>query len=118
MSTSEASAILIEPEDWQSSAVRFAGEWQGGASGSRISIIANHMEPGGGAAMHRHQYTEVFLVRRGRVTFQVGDQTIEAREGQIVVAPANVAHAFRNPGPGPLEMIDIHENGEFATEWL
>jgi mannose-6-phosphate isomerase-like protein (cupin superfamily) len=110
---------VIDPEDWLGSSDRFSGEWQGGASGSGISIIANHIvEVGGGAKLHRHDYAEVFLVRRGRVTFEVGDETIEAREGQILVVPAGVPHAFHNPGPEPFEMIDIHESGEFETEWL
>ena len=112
-------AIVIEPEAWLSSNDRFSGEWQGAASGSGISIIANRIDNvGGGAKRHQHPYAEVFLIRRGRVVFEVGDETIEAREGQIVVAPANVPHAFHNPGPGPLEMIDIHENGQFDTEWV
>jgi hypothetical protein len=29
-----------------------------------------------------------------------------------------VPHGFKNAGPGPLEMIDIHESGKFITEWL
>ena len=109
---------VIAPEEWLSSAERFSGEWQGGASGSGLSIIANHIhEVGGGAKRHRHPYTEVFLIRRGDVTFELGDQTLHAGEGEIVVVPAGVAHAFRSVGPEPLEMIDIHESGSFDTEW-
>jgi len=112
-------AIVVQPDSWLSSNERFSGEWQGGASGSGLSIIANEIEQvGGGAKMHRHPYAEVFLVRRGRVTFEVGGEIIAVGEGQIVVVPAGVPHAFRNPGPGPLEMIDIHESGQFDTEWL
>jgi mannose-6-phosphate isomerase-like protein (cupin superfamily) len=110
---------VIERDAWLSSADRFSGEWQGGANGSGISIIANQIdEIGGGAKLHRHPYAEVFLIRRGRVTFDVGDETTEAGEGQIVVVPGGVPHAFRNPGPEPFEMIDIHEAGKFDTEWL
>jgi mannose-6-phosphate isomerase-like protein (cupin superfamily) len=36
----------------------------------------------------------------------------------ILVAPANVPHKFENLGPDPLITIDIHESGEFITEWL
>jgi|KBSMisStaDraftv2_1062788.scaffolds.fasta_scaffold135602_2 mannose-6-phosphate isomerase-like protein (cupin superfamily) len=109
---------VISPEDWMSSSERFSGEWQGSASGSELSIIANHIhEIGEGARRHRHPYAEVFLIRRGNVAFEIGDETLDAGTGQIVVVPAGVPHAFRSLGPEPLEMIDIHESGSFDTEW-
>jgi mannose-6-phosphate isomerase-like protein (cupin superfamily) len=115
---SRSSVTVIDPESWLSSAERFTGEWQGGESGSLLCIIANQMEPGAGAKMHRHPYGETFVIRRGRVMFDLAGEMIEGRAGQIVVVPAGVAHAFWNPGPESLEMIDIHESGAFETEWL
>ena len=117
-SSSRTSIKIVAPEDWLSSTERLSGEWQGGASGSGICIIANHMEPGAGAKMHRHPYAETFLIRRGTVVFDVAGEEFEGRAGEIVVVPAGVPHAFRNDGPEPLEMIDIHEKGAFDTEWL
>jgi mannose-6-phosphate isomerase-like protein (cupin superfamily) len=109
---------IIAPEEWLSSNERFSGEWQGGTSGSGLSIIANHIHKiGEGAKRHRHPYAEVFLIRRGNVRFEIGDETLEASEGQILVVPAGVPHAFWSVGPEPLEMIDIHESGSFDTEW-
>ena len=95
-----------------------SGEWQGRASGSRISVIANHMKSGEGADLHRHPYAETFVIQKGAVVFSIDAQTLACRDGQIVVVPAGVAHAFWNPGPDILEMIDIHENDVFITEWL
>ena len=113
-----SSIKVVDAEEWRSSTERFSGEWQGGASGSAICVIANHMKAGEGAKMHRHPYAETFVIRRGTVMFDIGGEKIEGRAGQIVVVPAGVPHAFRNDGPEPLEMIDIHESGAFDTEWL
>ena len=64
--------------------------------------------PGEGARLHFHPYEEIFITLEGEATFTVGDATIEARAGQIVVAPANVPHKFTNSGTGPLRQVDIH----------
>jgi Cupin domain len=54
----------------------------------------------------------------GRVTFTVGDATIEATGGQIVVVPAGVPHKFVNSGAGGARHIDIHTSRRMITEWL
>ena len=95
------------------------GEVEGGAHGAGISVIFVHTEKlGGGPRLHKHPYPETFIIRNGRVRFTVGDDTIDASAGQIIVCPANVPHKFENLGPGLLEQIDIHEAGRFETEWL
>jgi mannose-6-phosphate isomerase-like protein (cupin superfamily) len=68
--------------------------------------------PGGGATtLHTHPYEEVFVTLEGEATFTVGDATIEASAGQIVVAPAGVPHKFVNSGIGRLRQVDIHPSG-------
>jgi mannose-6-phosphate isomerase-like protein (cupin superfamily) len=49
------------------------------------------------------------VVQEGNATFTVGDATIEATGGQIVV-PAGVPHKLVNSGSGPLRQVDIPEN--------
>ena len=112
-------AKIIEQDEWAEQPGRWHGEWQGGASGAGISVIFVSLdEPGGGPRLHRHPYSETFIVRRGTGRFTLGDQEIIATEGQILIAPANMPHKFTNVGPGPLETIDIHSSGKFMTEWL
>ena len=95
------------------------GEVEGGAHGAGISVIFVHTEKlGGGPRLHKHPYPETFIIRNGNVRFTVGDDTIDASAGQIIVCPANVPHKFENLGPGLLEQIDIHEAGRFETVWL
>lgn len=113
---------VIERAQWASptaGADEWKGELEGGSHGAGISVIFFRSEQiGYGPKLHRHPYPETFIVRTGRALFTVGEETVEAVAGQIVVAPANVPHKFANLGPGALESIDIHEAGRFQTVWL
>ena len=75
--------------------------------------------PGSGPSLHTHPYEEVIVVQEGHASFTVGDATIEAIAGQIVMVPAGVPHKFVNSGTGPLRQVDIHPSGRMTqTEWL
>ena len=76
-----------------------------------VSFFLVESPPGGGAVLHTHPYEEVFVTLEGEATFTVGDATIEAGAGQIVVAPAGVPHKFVNSGMGLLRQVDIHPSG-------
>jgi quercetin dioxygenase-like cupin family protein len=83
-----------------------------------FSIILVHSAPGSGPRLHRHPYAEVFVIESGQATFQLGDDEIVARGGQIAIAPANVPHGFTNTGDGELRLTAIHGGARFITEWL
>ena len=74
--------------------------------------------PGSGPKLHRHPYPEIFVVQEGTATFTVGEATIAAGAGQVLIAPAGVPHKFVNSGNGSLRQLDIHLNDRFVTEWL
>ena len=86
--------------------------------GTPASVIFFDGAPGSGPRLHRHPYAEVFILLEGQATFTVGEETVEARGGQVLVAPAGVAHRVVNCGDGPLRQIDIHLSDRFVTEWL
>jgi len=112
-------AHLINREQWAEKPDAWHGEFQGGAFGADVSVVFFSSDKvGGGPKLHTHPYAEVFIVRLGRALFTVGDQTIEAEAGQILVAPANTPHKFANLGPGRLETTDLHVAGAFDTTWL
>jgi mannose-6-phosphate isomerase-like protein (cupin superfamily) len=52
------------------------------------------------------------------VRFTVGENTIEATAGEIIVVPAGTPHKFISSGPGRLRQISIHPVARMATEWL
>ncbi|MBO0780191.1 MAG: cupin domain-containing protein, partial [Ktedonobacteraceae bacterium] len=83
-----------------------------------LSFIWVDMPPGDGVRLHKHPYKEIFVIQEGIATYTVGLTTIEAKAGQIVIAPADVPHKFRNTGEGPLRQIDIHLSKKIVTEWL
>lgn len=95
-------------------AVRFDGHQHGAG----VSFFLTHNGPGTGPDLHRHPYEETFIVQDGEARFTVGDETIEAGAGQIVIAPAGVAHKFVNIGSRPLRQVNIHPVARMETEWL
>ena len=112
-------AHVIDREVWADHPQNWQGEIIGKPYDNNLSIIFNTLEHiGVGPRLHRHPYPETFIIRKGSARFTVGDETIDAHEGQIVIAPADTPHKFENLGPGPLETIDIHPNEVFVTEWL
>lgn len=114
-----ARPLVIDARGRLGDARRLVGEWQGGAGGAAISLVANYIAKAGeGVQLHRHPYAETFVVQRGRVCLTTSHGSLVAEAGQIVVVPGGVAHGFTSLGPEPLEMLDIHESGSFVTEWL
>jgi quercetin dioxygenase-like cupin family protein len=53
------------------------------------------LEPEGEAPLHvHHREHEAFWVLEGEVTFQIGEETIEASAGSFVFGPRDVPHTF------------------------
>lgn len=110
---------VIERDQWADHPELWKGEFQGGAHGVGLSVVFYATdEIGGGPRLHSHPYPETFIIRMGRARFTLGDETIVAEAGQILIAPAGMPHKFENLGPGRLETTDIHLAGHFATTWL
>jgi quercetin dioxygenase-like cupin family protein len=91
--------------------------FDGGAFGSAISYFAVDKDPGDTVALHRHPYTETWVVLDGNVRFTVGSAVLEGTAGDTVVAPARVWHGFTNDGDGPLRMMCIHASPRIIQEW-
>jgi mannose-6-phosphate isomerase-like protein (cupin superfamily) len=95
-----------------------ASRFDGHEHGARISFFISRNRPGTGPELHRHPYEETFIVEEGKVRFTVGENTIEATAGEIIVVPAGTPHKFISSGPGRLRQISIHPLARMATEWL
>jgi quercetin dioxygenase-like cupin family protein len=83
-----------------------------------ISLILDESEPGHGPRLHRHPYDETWVVEEGNLTFQLGEERLPARTGDIVIAPPDVPHKFTNDGPGRSKLVCIHASPRMITEWL
>ncbi|MAM60809.1 cupin domain-containing protein [Maritimibacter sp. UBA3975] len=94
------------------------GPWSGSVSSEALGtdsfvLFARFEAVGTGPVLHVHPYDEVFVVKSGRALFTIGNESFEAAEGDVAMAPANVPHKFKNLGPGPLYTMDIHLNDEW-----
>jgi len=70
-----------------------------------------------GPKLHRHPYGETFIVEEGDVLFTVGESTIEAAAGDVVVVPAGAPHKFVSRG-ATHRQVSIHLVARMETEWL
>ena len=66
-------------------------------SGNHVSMIeivvpAQHAGP----PLHTHEFDEAFYVLEGELIFQVEDELITKRAGELAFVPRNVAHALAN----------------------
>ncbi len=95
-----------------------ASRFDGHEHGASVSFFISRNPPGTGPDLHRHPYDETFVVQDGKAYFTVGESTVEATAGEIVVVPAGTPHKFVSCGAGRLRQISIHPVARMATEWL
>ena len=71
-----------------------------------LFIIEHKNLMNAGPPLHLHvAQEEWFYVIEGRVVFQVGEQRFELGQGESVLAPRRVPHAFAGTGPIPARML-------------
>jgi mannose-6-phosphate isomerase-like protein (cupin superfamily) len=83
-----------------------------------VSFFLSDTASGKGPDLHKHPYDEVFVVQEGELTFTVGEDTIKATGGQIVITPAGAPHKFVNSGTRRARHIDFHTSRRMITDWL
>src|SRR5215212_881163 len=85
-----------------STAHRFEGYEHGDAN---VSFFLIDSDRGGGPGLHTHPYAEVFVIQEGEITFTAGDETIDAKAGQVLVVPAGVPRQYVDSGTGPARHV-------------
>jgi mannose-6-phosphate isomerase-like protein (cupin superfamily) len=66
-----------------------------------VSIIDNTVPANWpGPFLHKHDFDEAFYVLEGELTFQVEDEVITRRAGELAFAPRGVAHTLANHSDG------------------
>ncbi len=107
--------VIVKRADWASHDQLRKGNIIGKEFGTDITILFYATEEVGvGPKWHVHPYDEIFIMTKGCALFTVGDEKIEAQEGDVLLGPANVPHKYHNLGPGVLESTDIH----LSPEWI
>jgi quercetin dioxygenase-like cupin family protein len=103
---------VIGPEDGErvqllALGVRFliGGEQTDG----RFSLVEHPLPPRAlGSPVHTHEREEEYsFVLEGRVGVQLGDDTLVAGPGDLVVKPRGVPHAFWNAGDEPARLLEM-----------
>jgi mannose-6-phosphate isomerase-like protein (cupin superfamily) len=111
-------ATLIRAGTIQRSAtgsLRFEGVDHGG----EVSFFLVHnTQPGTGAKLHRHPYSETWIVQTGHALFNAGGKDMEAGPGDMLVVEAGTAHKFTNLGPEALDLVCIHAAPKMVQEDL
>jgi mannose-6-phosphate isomerase-like protein (cupin superfamily) len=66
-----------------------------------------------GPRLHHHAFDELFWVLDGELTFQLGDDVVTRRAGEIAFAPRGVHHTFANHSGAPARTIIACTPGGF-----
>ena len=79
-----------------------------------LSIIDVHMLAGTEPPRHVHdREDEVFIIKKGEITFFIGENIVKGRPGDVIFAPRRVAHTFRIDTPAA-KVLTIITPGDFA----
>ena len=92
--------------------------FEGEPFGSGVSFFLVNNEPGQGPDLHRHPYSETWIVRGGKVRFTAAGQDVEAGPGDIIVVGPETPHKFKNVGTERLDIICIHSSPRMIQEDL
>ena len=92
--------------------------FEGEPYGSDVSFFLVNNEPGTGPNLHKHPYSETWIVRSGRARITADGQDIEAGPGDMMVVSAETPHKFKNIGNERLEIICIHASPRIIQEEL
>jgi len=82
----------------------------------RFTLGIIEIAPGRELEAHVHRdEDDAFYILEGEMTFFFGDEDEEAiaPPGTFVLVPPGVRHGFRNPGPGPVRMLNVHAPAGF-----
>lgn len=92
---------------------------QSGETGGAYAVLEQHIPAGKGPPLHVHRHeTEIFYVLEGEFELTVGDQTVPATAGAVLVGPRDIPHAFRNVGPSTGRLLLTIIPGRFADYFI
>ena len=81
----------------------------GGRTAGSLSLVEHPLQPRAlGSPVHTHRNEDEYsVVLEGQVGAQIGEQTVVAGPGTVLVKPRGVPHAFWNPADQPARLLEI-----------
>lgn len=76
------------------------------------------IDAGGHMPLHTNTVEHEQYVLSGRARVVIGDQTIEAEEGDILLIPAGVPHSYETLGDDPYSFLCLVPKGQDVIEVL
>lgn len=76
-------------------------------TGGRYCLIDMHVPPGGGPALHRHDFEESFTVLEGEIEATFRGDHVSVHAGETIHIPANAPHRFQNVAHTPARLLCI-----------
>ena len=84
---SKTKPAKISASEWQTSGPALRGLLEGKGLNTGITLLRYATDVvGEGPTLHVHPYDEIFTITEGRARFTVGDKTIDAEAGDVVLA--------------------------------
>ncbi|MDL5350858.1 cupin domain-containing protein [Microbacterium sp. zg-YB36] len=85
--------------------------------GASLSYFFVDNDPGQGPELHRHPYTETWIVLEGEADVTIGDRVMRATAGDTVTAQLWTWHRFVNCGTSRLRIVCMHASPVIIQEW-
>lgn len=102
-------ALVHETRPWGSFTVIHTGD--------RYQVKLISVEPGEQLSLQYHQRrSEYWVVATGRAVIVIGDEEREIGEKQGAFVPQGTRHRISNPGPGPLDIIEVQFGDYFGED--
>ena len=81
----------------------------GDRTAGSLSLVEHPLQPRAlGSPVHTHRDEDEYsVVLEGQVGAQIGEQTVVAGPGTVLVKPRGVPHAFWNPADQPARLLEI-----------
>ena len=92
--------------------------FEGDPYGSGVSFFLVDAEPGHGPGLHKHPYSETWIIRGGRGLFTADGDELEAGPGDILVVGPETPHKFTSLGPERLAVTCIHASPRMIQDSL
>ena len=87
-------------------------------SGGHVSLVENVIPAhNAGPPLHTHDFDEAFYILEGELIFQVEDELITKRAGEVAFVPRNVAHALANHGNADACYLLVCTPAGFERHW-